>query len=104
MAKQKLDNTEPKREVFYLNDKGYYLDSVTEDGNNTLNAITVIDTKITDSQEEIGEIEQEIEIFWFAKDSLITKLENLTKDFESAPGRINPAKSTEPTEPTESTA
>ncbi len=67
----------PKRQIFSINGKEFYTDSITEEGQQILNAISFV-TK------DIQETEVKIQISQIAKDSLVAKLVQESKNFGPA--------------------
>lgn len=70
-----------ERQVFVLNEKSYFADSIGDDGKKLINSISTI-------QQEIQKYQLQTEIAGIAKDSLITKLEALTVTFEEVPAPV----------------
>lgn len=71
-----------KRQILGLNDKQYYMDSLTENAQKTINALEFIDNDIEDNKKIIHDTQVKIQISQIAKDSLVEKLEQEAVNFE----------------------
>lgn len=76
---------EAERQVFQLNEKKFYSDSITENGNKLINSINIVNG-------EVEKIKLQLDIASIAKDALIGQLEGLTHQFEEVQEAVAAAK------------
>ena len=71
-----------KRQVLTLNGQGFYLDSITENAQKTINAIEFVDADIAAYNKAISDTQVKIQISQIARDSLFEKLQAESEKFE----------------------